>query len=307
MNGPVVDERILYGAAAFITAAGSMCLGSMVIDNRRFVVREYTVESEKLTDPVRIVFLTDMHEKDYGNDNASLVRVIQKLAPDLILSGGDQIVSESAANAADDDESWYARTVSLLGRLSDIAPVYMAEGNHEMRLHKPGSSRSRYRRFLERLENAGVRYLHNESAVCGSLRISGLELPGDYYRRFRKHTMDPDVIRGLLGGPDRERFQILLAHDPDYFARYAEWGADLTLSGHLHGGLMRLPLVGGVVSPAPALFPRYSGGLYERDGRKLIVSCGLGMHTLPIRIFNPGELTVIRLTPKGTDRHGNPC
>ena len=85
----------------------------------------------------------------------------------------------------------------------------------------------------------------------------------------------------------------MLAHHPAYFDAYASWGADLTLSGHLHGGMIRLPFVGGLVSPQMRLFPKYDKGLYTKKGKKLIVSAGLANHTVNIRINNPPELVVI--------------
>ena len=90
----------------------------------------------------------------------------------------------------------------------------------------------------------------------------------------------------------------MLAHNPEYFANYAKYGADLILSGHVHGGVVRLPFVGGCASPAIRLFPKYSDGLYTLQNKKMVVSCGLGSHTIPMRIFNPGELTVISLKPE---------
>ena len=89
-----------------------------------------------------------------------------------------------------------------------------------------------------------------------------------------------------------------MAHNPDYFEEYAAWGADLVLSGHVHGGMMRLPILGGVVSPAFKLFPKYDGGLFQQGKSTMILSRGLGMHTIPIRIFNPGELILLKICPK---------
>ncbi len=113
--------------------------------------------------------------------------------------------------------------------------------------------------------------------------------------------MDPDLIAKKLfevKGAEKDRFQILIAHNPQYFKEYAGWGADLTLSGHVHGGIVRLPLLGGVVSPSLALFPKYSGGRYQQAGRTMILSRGLGTHTINVRMFNPGEVSLIEI--KGT-------
>ena len=109
--------------------------------------------------------------------------------------------------------------------------------------------------------------------------------------------MEDEYLKETLGEHKEGVYQILLAHNPEYFEEYAAWGADLVLSGHVHGGIMRLPLLGGVISPKLVLFPKYDGGrFYEKDST-MILSRGLGMHTLPIRIFNPAELVVIHLLP----------
>ena len=95
--------------------------------------------------------------------------------------------------------------------------------------------------------------------------------------------------------PEADRYNILLAHNPMYFESYALWGADLTLSGHLHGGLLRLPVLGGVISPQMKLFPKYCCGLYEKYRRKLLVTAGLGSHSIAFRINNPAEIMLLEL------------
>jgi len=90
----------------------------------------------------------------------------------------------------------------------------------------------------------------------------------------------------------------LIAHDPDYFPKYADWGADLVLSGHVHGGMVRVPFWGkGVVSPNVRLFPKYDGGEFTIGKSRMLLSRGLGMHTIPIRLFNPGEILEVELMP----------
>ena len=129
--------------------------------------------------------------------------------------------------------------------------------------------------------------------MCIRDSIWGLELDQSYFRRGRTAQLTSSVIEGLLGKPDEQCYNILLAHHPSYFPAYAVWGADLSLSGHLHGGMIRLPFLGGVVSPQVRLFPKYDKGMYMLDGKKLIVSAGLGNHTVNLRINNPPELVVI--------------
>ena len=102
----------------------------------------------------------------------------------------------------------------------------------------------------------------------------------------------------LVGKANRDRFQILLAHNPVYFEEYARWGADLVLSGHVHGGIVRLPFLGGVISPAFTLFPKYDGGKFERGDSTMLLGRGLGTHTLPVRMWNPGEIVLVTLLPE---------
>ena len=109
---------------------------------------------------------------------------------------------------------------------------------------------------------------------------------------------ETDQLKDELGNCEEDgAYHILLAHNPVYFKQYAAWGADLTLSGHLHGGIIRLPLIGGVITPQAKLFPRYSAGKYEIGEKWMIVSRGLGTHTIPIRFNNKPELSVIHLIP----------
>ena len=110
--------------------------------------------------------------------------------------------------------------------------------------------------------------------------------------------MEPGFIEkklGNVGKSERDKYQVLIAHNPLYFPEYAEWGADMTVSGHVHGGIIRLPLLGGVISPAIALFPKYDGGKYMRGDKAMILSRGLGTHTIHVRFNNPGEVSVIKV------------
>ena len=127
------------------------------------------------------------------------------------------------------------------------------------------------------------------------LTVHGYELPEKYYKRFQQQYISAEEIRKSIQEPEEGRYNILLAHNPVYFEGYALWGADLTLSGHLHGGLMRLPLIGGVISPQVKLFPKYDCGLYEKYGRKLLVTAGLGSHSIAFRINNPAEFMLVEL------------
>ncbi|MBR5943760.1 MAG: hypothetical protein IKZ94_02300, partial [Lachnospiraceae bacterium] len=150
-------------------------------------------------------------------------------------------------------------------------------------------------KFLEGIKHENVKLLRNEMVEIPdkNVRIYGSEIEKRFYKRLEKTPMEPEYMDSILGEADEEYFNILLAHNPVYFEEYALWGADLTLAGHVHGGIMKLPIIGGVVSPMVTLFPKYDGGVFNEYGKTMLLSRGLGTHTIPIRVFNPGELNVI--------------
>lgn len=154
----------------------------------------------------------------------------------------------------------------------------------------------------------GVTMLHNgqdEFTVRGSgFHIFGLELEEDYYRKPFSKPLTLEHMTALLGssGGSKKSYRILLAHNPKYGDEYFRWGADLTLSGHYHGGLMRITRRKGLISPQLHPFPEYCCGDFSRKNQKMIVSAGLGEHTLPLRIHNPRVLILITLTHCGKKR-----
>ena len=263
-----------------------------------FCVTEYNVSCPKLTglrDDATLVFLSDLHNCTYGRDNAALLQAVRNAGADLILIGGDMLVGK--------EDTDFQPALDLVKQLPQIAPVYYALGNHEGRMkEEPEDYGHAYEHFKAAAEEAGVHFLENETARINcrgkDIDISGLELPVRTYRKFRKAAVTPETVADCLRrqeNPARGPFRILLAHNPAYMDAYLGWGADLVLSGHLHGGLVRIPGLGGIVTPQGFLFPKYSGEMTREGDRTVIVSRGLGTHTLSIRLFNMPELIVIRL------------
>ena len=125
--------------------------------------------------------------------------------------------------------------------------------------------------------------------------MTELELSKGYYKKLSKQSLDLSYIEEQIGTGNKDSFHMLLAHNPAYFESYAKWGADLTLSGHVHGGIMRLPFFGGVIDPAYHIFPKYDAGLYENEEKRMIVSVGLGTHSIKVRLFNPPKIDLITL------------
>ena len=260
----------------------------MAVDCNRFVIRSYKWRSEKLKKGGRIVLLSDLHNKSFGPGNEKLLAAVRGISPDLILIAGDMYTSEKNGDIN--------TAVELICALAAEYPVFYGNGNHEQKTGlEPERYGEMYREFSERIEKAGVRHLVNEKIYLPvfNMDIYGLEIGWEYYGKFRYAGMKPSYLENLVGRPDKDRISVVIAHNPDYFDTYAGWGADLVVSGHVHGGLMRLPVLGGVISPAMKLFPKYDGGEFHKDGSTLVLGRGLGTHTLPIRIFNPGEVVVI--------------
>ena len=241
---------------------------------------------------IKIIFLSDLHNKIYGKKNECLLESIRKEKPDLILIGGDMLIGKKGVSPD--------AALELIRQLPRIAPVYYALGNHEQRMklktEKYGNVMSYYKR---KLMEAGVHFLENDSAEVSlygmELRLTGLELPMRSYEKFKRASVTSAQVKRLVGPADGVRYQILLAHNPVYVPAYKKWGADLVLCGHLHGGVVRIPGWRGVITPRATLFPRYSGELTMEGRTTVVVSKGLGTHTVNFRLFNPSEVVVLHL------------
>ncbi len=261
----------------------------MIYDSSRFVVVRHEIRDRRIGGHYRVVFLSDLHNKQFGKKNARLLKAIEDTDPDAVLVGGDMINGKPGEKLEG--------MVDLLRSLKEKYPVYYANGNHEHRLKLyPGTYGDAAERYEKALSELGIEPLLNcHVQLPGvNLAIYGSEIDKYYYKRFSVPDMRPDYLAGLLGHPRQEVYTILLAHNPDYFPRYAQWGADLVLSGHVHGGIIRIPFWGrGLLSPNVRLFPKYDGGVYQEGSSTMILSRGLGIHTIPFRLFNPGELIVI--------------
>lgn len=257
---------------------------------------KYAVYSDKLskyTDGYRLAVLSDLHDTVYGEDNRGLFERINKECPDAVIIAGDLV---TAKNGRD-----FSPALRLLEMLGEKWPVYYALGNHEQRLKRALSVDGINNGYLQSVKNIkGVEVLDNETVPFGKngeVLITGLSLPKRFYAKGKKIMPDISDITAEIGAK-KDKLTILIAHNPIYFPVYAEWGADLVLSGHLHGGIVRLPFIGGVLSPQVSFFPKYDKGRFELGESTMLVSAGLGKHTIPIRLWNPAELVVLELKNK---------
>ncbi len=261
---------------------------------KNFVTKHYIIESEKVAGrEVKLALLADLHGMVFGEDNRSLFRAIDREAPDAILAAGDMLLRMEGTSCA--------RAGRLLKELADKYPVYYGLGNHECKMSGTKIRKEEYELYERRMTAEGVHFLRNRRKRVrlkdSDFTVCGLEIPMEYYKKLRPPKLSVEKLCRLIGEPDQERFNILIAHNPRYGGSYFSWGADLTVSGHYHGGIVRFTEHRGLCSPQYLLFPPYCCGDFHRDGRHMIVSAGLGEHTIPLRIHNPRELIMIVIKP----------
>lgn len=281
MNGMIVCFVIVGIVAMLLIVCG-------IIYQYAPVTERYEVASTKLLTDQRIVLLTDLHGCKHGKKNEKLLRMVESAEPDYICIAGDMTLKNGM----------YTKDVlDLMDALTEKYPVYYAPGNHEIRMPD-------YGHFQNILYKMGVIYLTNDyMPIGGNVIVYGLDLPEYWYHKvWQRREMEEETLTELLGDCRGECFSILLAHNPEYFPQYARWGADLTLSGHVHGGIARLPRLGGVIAPSLRLFPTYDAGEFEERGHRMILSRGLGLHHIKLRFFNRPEISVINLSCQGADK-----
>lgn len=275
-----------------ITVVGVLAvllLWVILYDSNRFVIKRYTVRDSRIRRDCRAVVLSDLHNKKYGKNNETLLGAIREQQPDFIFIAGDILTAKKKASLEP--------ALEFLRELAGEYPIYYGNGNHEHRLKLyPEVYGDMARRYGEELAKAGIEPLVNRHVRMPEwgITVYGAEIDKYYYKHFRPGNMPPEYLPKLLGKASEDTYTVLLAHNPDYFPQYARWGADLVLSGHVHGGIARVPFWGkGVLSPALRLFPKYDGGIFNHGDSVMVLSRGLGTHTIPVRVFNPAELWVV--------------
>lgn len=271
-----------------VAIIGIILIWIMLFDSNRFVVVKHTVKDKRIKGHLRVVVLADLHNKQYGRDNCVLLEAINAQEPDAIFIAGDILTAHPKESLEP--------AVSFLEKLAEKYPIFYGNGNHEHRIKLyPETYGNMATEYSEALQGMKIAPLVNQCKKIEEKNISvyGAEIDREYYKRFTVPHMENTYMESILGVPGKEEYTVLLAHNPDYFPQYAAWGADLVLSGHVHGGIVRIPGWKGVASPNIRLFPKYDGGMFQEGKSTMILSRGLGMHTIPIRLFNPGELIVI--------------
>lgn len=228
-------------------------------------------------DGLRVAELSDLHGRSFGENNVRLLRTLQKARPDMICICGDLF----------DEKTDLTMLEPLLTGLTDIAPVYYVTGNHEWQVKN-------LREILQKMRAWGVTVLENEGRVLSrggaEMVVAGVHDPCGPY-----DMKTPAALVRELRSAQGNDFILMLSHRNDELAMWSQLGVQLVLSGHCHGGVVRLPFVGGVFGTRRELFPEYDAGVYRQDGTTLFVSRGLGYTNVHFRLFNRPHVPIMIL------------
>lgn len=258
----------------------------LYVQNNLISITEVKLTSSKIPSSFKgfkILQLSDLHNKKFGDNQDVLIQKVKSINPDIIAITGDLIDSKSY-----DPEV----SMELIRELVKEYPVYFVTGNHEKWSGK-------YNDLEKELKQHHVTVLRNEhvSIQIGGqdIHILGIDDPEFVTgNRDEGNVVKGEIIKAKFEmQPDT--YNVLLSHRPEFLTEYADEQIHLVLSGHAHGGQVRLPFIGGLVAPNQGILPTYTTGLYEKQNTSMVVSRGLGNSIIPQRIFNRPELVVVQL------------
>ena len=272
-----------------------LCIGAVcailiiwtIWGNTALMVSEISISSDRLPasfSGFRIAHVSDLHNSEFGEENATLLQMLSECQPDIIVITGDLI---------DAQHTDIKVAISFTQESVKIAPTYYVTGNHE-------ASSSEYDTLKTGLKDAGVTVLEDEIVYLErngeAIALLGLDDPnftikGDMFGEVP--AMVSTKLKKML--EQDNGYTVLLSHRPELFETYVTCGVDLVLSGHAHGGQFRLPFIGGLIAPDQGLLPRYDAGLFTDGNANMIVSRGLGNSIIPIRFNNRPEIVLIEL------------
>lgn len=241
-------------------------------------ITKYNIKNKKIDKNLKLLILSDLHDR---NINSRILKIINKENPDYIIMSGDMI---------DGNINTVNIFIDLCKKLED-RNVYYTYGNHEYFL-----SNEELRKYNKLLKETNINILNNDNVnLSKNICLNGFVCELEYYKR-NKNKITNEYINSKLGKIDNKKYNIIVSHNPLVCEDYQKYGFDLGISGHVHGGIIRLPFIGGLLSPEFRFFPEYDSGLYDVDGMHEVVSRGLGFSKgVPFRINNPGEIVIVNL------------
>lgn len=260
----------------------------IIWSNRAIQFNTITVKSERLPDSFsgyRIAHVSDMHNTRFGENNEELIEIINSSQPDIIAITGDMIDSYHT-----DVET----ALQFAKQIVKIAPCYYVTGNHESRIDDA------FKQLKTGLTELGVTVLRNETATIEKnsekIILIGVDDPSFAVKEGLAENEAAIISERLSSLTDStDAFTALLSHRPELFDVYAQNDIDLVLSGHAHGGQIRIPFIGAIFAPNQGLFPKYDSGLYTDENTNMVVSRGIGNSSFPFRVNNRPEIILIEL------------
>ena len=272
-------------------------------ENKHIEKALYTIESEKIPkdfDDFKIVQISDLHNATFGASNYRLLEVIDDLEPDIVVITGDLV---------DGENNNYKVALDLVNTLCDKYDVYYIVGNHEQKALLK-RYKDKYKEYFNKLNKTKIINLNNECIELkrkdSSINLYGIVIPFECYKYFfnnknkEKINIDEIYLKDNLGSINKNKYNILLSHTPFYFEEYVKWGVDLVLSGHVHGGIIRIPFLGGLLSPNREFFPKYDLGKYDDNESSMILTKGLGGSKIIPRFNCKPEVVRVELKSKKT-------
>lgn len=258
-----------------------------------FVIKRYKFERTDVFGVVKILYVSDLHENCFGKENRRLVEAILKENPDCIIIGGDLIIGKEKKVKMDVG-------LKFLKKIEKICPVLYNFGNHETRICETDE----FQHYLKEVEKLNVILLNNKGIHLnfGGTKIYfwGVELNKECYKKGEYIVGENPFLESK-----QDEIKVLIAHNPNFLKEYAKWKPDYVFSGHNHGGIVRLPVVNGVISTDKKLFPKYSYGIYQESQTTMILSGGAGAHTIKFRLFNESEIVVVQIVEDRKNNRNN--
>ncbi|MBH1942259.1 metallophosphoesterase [Mobilitalea sibirica] len=258
---------------------GLFVLFFCIWQNNDIVISHYSYKTSLIGDNLngyKIAQISDLHNKRFGKNQKHLLNILDKENPDIIVITGD-IVDSNHTNID--------IALEFIKGAIELAPVYYVTGNHEYWLSNHDRDK-----LMKGMERNGVTILDNKVIYMEKENGNGYYLIGLSDKNLSDH-----VLPSICSSIDSNKLQILLAHEPQYFDNYSKADVDLVLSGHAHGGQIRLPFIGGLIAPDQGFLPKYTSGTYINKNTTMIVSRGLGNSIIPMRVFNRPEVVIISL------------
>ena len=257
--------------------------GWIIWTNINFTTTHISIKNEKIPEEFsgyKIAEIADLHNHKWGD---RLVNKIKEEQPDIIVITGDFV---------DSSHTDFDISMEFIENVKSIAPIYYVTGNHEAWIDN-------YSELETKLYEADVHMMDDTSVLLekdnSKINLIGIQDP-DFVERDTFEGIQESIVKTKLQPLlDENYYNVVLCHRPELFKGYVDTGADLVLTGHAHGGQVRIPFIGGLVAPNQGFLPEYTEGVYHEKNTDMVVSRGLGNSIIPIRINNMPELVIVTL------------